>query len=70
MGRSRRQSLAQRLRREQHRAVRSGCRKFESFPSDKANADVRQMLGRKGEAWAAESGTDRLRLIRYAPATQ
>ncbi len=44
--------------------------KFESFPSDKANAEVRQMLGRKAEAWAAESGTDRLRLIRYAPATQ
>ena len=44
--------------------------KFDSFPSDKANADVRQMLGRKGEAWAAESGTDRLRVIRYAPAMQ
>ena len=44
--------------------------KFDSFPSDKPNADVRQMLGRKGEVWAAESGTDRLRLIRYTPATQ
>jgi virginiamycin B lyase len=44
--------------------------KFESFQSDKSGVDVRQMLGRKGEAWAAESGADRLRLIRYAPATQ
>ncbi len=44
--------------------------KFDNFPSDKANAEVRQMLGRKGEAWAAESGTDRLRRIRYAPVTQ
>jgi virginiamycin B lyase len=38
--------------------------KFESFPSDRPTANVRQMLGRKGEAWAAESGTDRLRLLR------
>lgn len=41
---------------------------FESFPSDKPNSNVRQMLGRKGEAWAGESGTDRIRVIRY-PAT-
>jgi virginiamycin B lyase len=39
--------------------------KFESFPSDKRGAAVRQMLGRPGEAWGAESGTDRLVLIRY-----
>lgn len=38
---------------------------FESFPSNKRNASVRQMLGRPGEAWGAESGTDRLVLIRY-----
>jgi hypothetical protein len=25
---------------------------------------VRQMLGRKGEAWIAESGTERIRVIR------
>ncbi|HEX7074075.1 MAG TPA: lyase [Hyphomicrobiaceae bacterium] len=43
--------------------------KFESFPSNRANANVRQMLGRKGEAWAPESGTDRLRVIRYASKT-
>jgi virginiamycin B lyase len=38
---------------------------FESFPSDRSGANVRQMLGRKGEAWGAESGTDRLVVIRY-----
>ena len=39
---------------------------FESFPSERANAAVRQMLGRPGEAWGAESGTDRLVVFRYA----
>ena len=34
--------------------------KFKSYPSDREGANVRQMLGRAGEAWAAESGTDRL----------
>jgi virginiamycin B lyase len=34
--------------------------KFTSYPSDRERANVRQMLGRAGEAWAAESGTDRL----------
>jgi virginiamycin B lyase len=38
---------------------------FESFPSDRSNAAVRQMLGRLGEAWGAESGVDRLVVIRY-----
>lgn len=37
--------------------------KFESFPSDKSGAAVRQMLGRKGEAWGAESGNDRLVVV-------
>jgi virginiamycin B lyase len=39
--------------------------KFESFPSDKPGAQVRQMLGRKGEAWGAESGLDRLVVVDY-----
>ena len=39
--------------------------KFESFPSDRPNSNVRQMLGRKGETWIAESGTERIRVIRY-----
>jgi virginiamycin B lyase len=38
--------------------------KFESFPSDRRRADVRQILGRKGELWAAESGTDRLVVVK------
>ena len=39
--------------------------RFESFPSDRRNAAVRQMLGRDGEAWGAESGTDRLVVVEY-----
>ena len=38
---------------------------FVSFPSDRPNAAVRQMLGRPGEAWGAESGLDRLVVFRY-----
>ncbi len=38
---------------------------FESFPSDRPGANVRQLLGRRGEAWIAESGTERIRVIRY-----
>jgi virginiamycin B lyase len=36
---------------------------FKSFPSDREHANVRQMLGRPGEAWGAESGTDRLVVV-------
>jgi len=39
-------------------------RAFESFPSDMPGAAVRQMLGRPGEMWGAESGTGRLVVIR------
>lgn len=39
---------------------------FTSFPSNEANANVRQMAGRPGEAWGGESGTDRLVRIKYA----
>jgi virginiamycin B lyase len=38
---------------------------FEAFPSSKRGAQVRQMLGRPGEAWGAESGNDRLVQIKY-----
>ena len=38
--------------------------KYTTFPSDKRGANVRQMLGRPGEAWGGESGTDRLAVIR------
>jgi len=34
--------------------------RFTSYPSDREHADVREMQGRAGEAWAAESRTDRL----------
>ena len=43
--------------------------KFESFPSNRENSNVRQMLGRKGETWIAESGTDRIRVILHAERT-
>ncbi len=42
-----------------------GSERFDSFPSDRAGANVRQILGRRGELWGAESGTDRLVVIRY-----
>jgi virginiamycin B lyase len=43
---------------------------FERFPSNRPNAQVRQMLGRPGEAWGAESGTDRLVMIPTGPAAR
>src|ERR1700752_1916261 len=36
---------------------------FNSFPSDKPNANVRQMDGKPGQAWGGESGTNRLIMI-------
>ena len=33
---------------------------FSSFPSDRPGAQVRQLAGRSGEVWGAESGNDRL----------
>ena len=39
--------------------------RFERFPSTARNAAVRQMLGRKGEAWGAESGADRLVVVKH-----
>jgi virginiamycin B lyase len=41
-----------------------GTETFKSFPSDHDDANVRQLLGRPGEVWGAESGTDRLVVIR------
>jgi len=37
---------------------------FAAFPSDRRGANVRQILGRPGEVWAPESGTDRLVVFR------
>ncbi len=36
---------------------------FVSFPSNRNGANVRQMLGRAGEAWGAESGNERLVMV-------
>jgi virginiamycin B lyase len=38
---------------------------FESFPLPDSPGEVRQMLGRDGEVWGAESGNDKLVVIRY-----
>jgi len=38
--------------------------RFTSFPSDRGGAHVRQLAGRAGEVWGAESGNDRLVRIR------
>jgi virginiamycin B lyase len=40
--------------------------KFNVFASDKAGANVRQLDGRPGEVWGAESGNDRLVVIATA----
>jgi virginiamycin B lyase len=37
--------------------------RFDSFKSDRDGARVRQLLGRTGEVWGAESGLDRLVVI-------
>ncbi len=39
--------------------------KFESFAIPRDGAKVRQILGRKGEVWTPESGTDRLTVYRF-----
>ena len=38
--------------------------KFQVFSLPTPGANVRQILGRPGEVWGAESGTDRLVVIR------
>ncbi len=38
--------------------------RFRSFPFPSKGAEVRQLLGREGEVWGAESGTDRLVVLR------
>ena len=40
---------------------------MESFPLPSANAQVRQLLGREGEVWGAESGVDKLIVFRREP---
>jgi virginiamycin B lyase len=38
--------------------------RFRSFPFPSPGAEVRQLLGRPGEVWGAESGTDKLVVLR------
>ena len=38
--------------------------KFESFPLPDSYASVRQLAGRKGEVWGAESAADKLFMIK------
>ena len=37
---------------------------FQAYPSDRASANVRQILGRPGEVWGAESGVDKIVVLR------
>lgn len=39
--------------------------RFTSFPSDRSGANVRHLMGRKGEVWDGESGNDRIVRIRF-----
>ena len=38
---------------------------FDTFPLSSSPGDVRQLLGRPGEVWGAESAADQLVVIRY-----
>ena len=38
---------------------------FTAFPSDRPNANVRQLAGRPGEVWGGESGVDRIVRIEF-----
>jgi virginiamycin B lyase len=38
---------------------------FDSFPLPSNPGEVRQLLGREGEVWGAESAADQLVVIRY-----
>jgi virginiamycin B lyase len=43
---------------------------FEPFPLPSPGGSVRQILGRKGEVWAAESAVDKLVVIRTGEMNQ
>jgi virginiamycin B lyase len=40
--------------------------KFERYPMPRESANVRQILGRAGEVWLPESGTEHISVIRTA----
>jgi hypothetical protein len=50
--------------RARRRSLNPETEKFEVFPKDRRGANVRQILGRPGEVWAPESGTNRLVVYR------
>ncbi len=39
---------------------------FTSFPAEDPPSSVRQLLGRPGEVWGAESAADRLVVVRFS----
>ncbi len=41
--------------------------RFKTFRLRSPGASVRQLLGRRGEVWGAESGADRLVVVRASP---
>lgn len=41
-----------------------GSERFEAYPMPRPQAGIRQILGRKGEVWLPESGTEHLSVIR------
>jgi virginiamycin B lyase len=45
----------------------AGWETFDSFEFPTPGAEVRQLLGRPGEIWGAESGTDKLVVLRWQP---
>jgi virginiamycin B lyase len=38
---------------------------WQAFPHESSPANVRQLLGRPGEVWGAESAADRLTVVRF-----
>jgi len=40
-------------------------KRFTTFPVPSGHAEIRQLAGRPGEVWGAESGANRLLVIRY-----
>ena len=60
-----RRGVADRFRDRRYRSLRPGQRDFQSFPPETTPSAVRQLLGRDGEVWGAESAADRLVVVRY-----
>ena len=58
-----RHRVADRLRRQRHRPLRPGDRDVRRDRAAQPGASVRQLLGRPGEVWGAESATDKLVVI-------